>query len=320
MKLFSLRKKRLFPALLLIGSFVLLFPSRGEAYAGPGAGFAVLSSFWTIFVAFLYSLYALLTWPIRQFFRSFRRRKAYGKAQVKRIVIVGFDGMDPELATRFMEEGKLPNLTKLRHSGTFRPLRTTFPAISPVAWSTFQTGVNPGKHNIYDFLGRDLANYLPFLSSAQIIEPKRRLCIGKYSLPLGKPEIKGMRRGTPFWHWLGKAGVFCAVLRVPVTFPPEKFQGVLLQVVKINDAQFALRLAEGRRKFAGQFQERRHSPPHPLPILCQRIAVSHGRAFGDQTSPAGRSGVSARKASSKAISNESAIRSPATVASRVKFT
>ena len=104
------------------GSFVLLFPSRGEAYAGPGAGFAVLSSFWTIFVAFLYSLYALLTWPIRQFFRSFRRRKAYGKAQVKRIVIVGFDGMDPELATRFMEEGKLPNLTKLRHSGTFRPL------------------------------------------------------------------------------------------------------------------------------------------------------------------------------------------------------
>src|SRR5436309_2209170 len=104
MKLFSLRKKRLLPALLLIGSFVLLFPLRGEAYAGPGAGFAVLSSFWTIFVAFLYSLYALLTWPIRQFFRSFRRRKAYGKAQAKRIVIVGFDGMDPELASRFMEE------------------------------------------------------------------------------------------------------------------------------------------------------------------------------------------------------------------------
>src|SRR5438105_5946727 len=235
MKLFSLRKKRLCPALLLIGSFVLLFPSRGEAYAGPGAGFAVLSSFWTIFVAFLYSLYALLTWPIRQFFQSLRRRQAYGKAQVKRIVIVGFDGMDPELATRFMEEGKLPNLTKLRHSGTFCPLCTTFPAISPVAWSTFQTGVNPGKHNIYDFLARDLSNYLPFLSSAQIKEPKRRLRIGKYSLPLGRPEIKGMRRGTPFWHWLGKAGVFCSVIRVPVTFPPEKFPGVLLSGMCVPD-------------------------------------------------------------------------------------
>ena len=96
------------PIPLLIIGLVLLFPLRSEAYAGPGAGFAVLSSFWTIFVAFLYSFYALLTWPIRQLLRLFRRRKAYAKAQVKRVVIVGFDGMDPELANRFMNEGKLP--------------------------------------------------------------------------------------------------------------------------------------------------------------------------------------------------------------------
>jgi predicted AlkP superfamily phosphohydrolase/phosphomutase len=237
MKLPSYRPKqpRLSLALLLVIALVLLFPLRGEAYAGPGAGFAVLSSFWTIFVAFLYSFYALMTWPIRQLLRMFRRRKAYGRAQVKRIVIVGFDGMDPELANRFMGEGKLPNLTKLRDNGTFRPLRTTFPAISPVAWSTFQTGVNPGKHNIYDFLARDLKNYLPYLSSAQISEPKRHLRIGKYSLPLGKSEVKGLRRGTPFWHWLGKAGVFCSVIRVPVTFPPEKFSGVLLSGMCVPD-------------------------------------------------------------------------------------
>jgi predicted AlkP superfamily phosphohydrolase/phosphomutase len=104
-----------------------------------------------------------------------------------------------------------------------------------VAWSTFQTGVNPGKHNIYDFLARDLKNYLPYLSSAQISEPKRHLRIGKYSVPLGKPEIKGLRRGTPFWHWLGKAGVFCSVIRVPVTFPPEKFPGVLLSGMCVPD-------------------------------------------------------------------------------------
>ncbi len=236
MKLPSLRRKSgLFLALLLIIGLVLLFPTPSEAYAGPGAGFAVLSSFWTIFVAFLYSFYALVTWPIRQLLRIFRRRKAYGKALVKRVVIVGFDGMDPELANRFMNEGKLPNLTKLRDSGTFRPLRTTFPAISPVAWSTFQTGVNPGKHNIYDFLARDLKNYLPYLSSAQISEPKRHLRIGKYSLPLGKADVKGLRKGTPFWHWLGKAGVFCSVIRVPVTFPPEKFPGVLLSGMCVPD-------------------------------------------------------------------------------------
>jgi predicted AlkP superfamily phosphohydrolase/phosphomutase len=237
MRAFSSREKWpgvLSAAVLVIG-LVLLFPLRSQAYAGPGAGFAVLSSFWTIFVAFLYSFYALVTWPIRQLLRQFRRRKAYGKAQVKRVVIVGFDGMDPVLADRFMAEGKLPNLTKLRDSGTFRPLRTTFPAISPVAWSTFQTGVNPGKHNIYDFLARDLKNYLPYLSSAQISEPKRHLRIGKYSLPLGKSEVKGLRKGTPFWHWLGKAGVFCSVIRVPVTFPPEKFPGVLLSGMCVPD-------------------------------------------------------------------------------------
>ena len=137
---------------------------------GPGAGFAVLSSFWTILSP---SLFLLRTGDLADSTTpaNVSARKAYGKAQVKRVVIVGFDGMDPELASRFMGEGKLPNLAKLRDSGTFRPLRTTCPAISPVAWSTFQTGVNPGKHNIYDFLARDLKNYLPYLSSAQISEP-----------------------------------------------------------------------------------------------------------------------------------------------------
>lgn len=214
---------------------VLLLPVLAHAYAGPGAGFAVLSSFWAILVAFLYSFYALVTWPFRQLFRLIRRRNAYGKATFERAVILGFDGMDPDLADRFMNEGRLPNLAKLRDRGTFRKLRTTFPAISPVAWSTFLTGVNPGKHNIYDFLARDPSNYLPFLSSAKIKGPGRRVKIGKYSIPFGKTEITGMRKSTPFWHWLGDAGIFSSVIRVPVTFPPEKFQGVLLSGMCVPD-------------------------------------------------------------------------------------
>jgi predicted AlkP superfamily phosphohydrolase/phosphomutase len=231
----SSTQRRLLLAGLAVFGAVLLFPQDSHAYAGPGAGFAVLSSFWTLFVAFLYSVYAFFAWPFRQLFRLRRRRKAYGKAQVRRAVILGFDGMDPDLTDRFIQEGKLPNLAKLREQGTFRKLRTTFPAISPVAWSTFMTGVNPGKHNIYDFLARDLSNYLPFLSSAEVRGPKRTLKIGKYTVPLGKPEIKGMRRSTPFWHWLGKAGIFCSVIRVPVTFPPEKFPGVLLSGMCVPD-------------------------------------------------------------------------------------
>src|SRR5262245_23282214 len=120
--------RRAFPLGLVVLA-LLAFSKPAHAYAGPGAGFAVLSSFWTLFVAFFYSFYALVTWPIRQVIRWFRRRKAYGKAQVKRVVNVGFDGMDPELAARFIDEGRMPHFAKMKESGTFRPLRTTFPAI-----------------------------------------------------------------------------------------------------------------------------------------------------------------------------------------------
>src|SRR5215813_7837077 len=112
------RLRQLFPVFLVVVGLIVLLPLRSEAYAGPGAGFAVLSSFWTLFIAFLYSLYALFTWPFRHLLRLFRRRNAYGKARFKRAVILGFDGMDPELAERFMKEGRLPNLTKLREKGT----------------------------------------------------------------------------------------------------------------------------------------------------------------------------------------------------------
>jgi predicted AlkP superfamily phosphohydrolase/phosphomutase len=177
----------------------------------------------------------VIIWPFRQLFRLLRIRKAFGKAQIKRAVILGFDGMDPDLAERFMAEGRLPHLAALRERGSFQKLRTTTPPISPVAWSTFMTGVNPGKHNIYDFLSRDLGTYLPYLSSAEIKGPKRTLKLGKYTVPLGGARIRGMRRGTPFWHSLGRAGIFCSVIRVPVTFPPEKFPGVLLSGMCVPD-------------------------------------------------------------------------------------
>src|SRR5215831_1057385 len=137
---------------VLLVLIVLFHPLGSHAYAGPGAGFAVLSSFWTLFVAFLYSLYALFTWPFRHVMRLLRRRNAYGKAKFKRAVILGFDGMDPELADRFMNEGRPPNLARRGGKGTCNIRGTTFPASAPVAWSTFSTGANPGKHKIHSCL------------------------------------------------------------------------------------------------------------------------------------------------------------------------
>jgi predicted AlkP superfamily phosphohydrolase/phosphomutase len=205
------------------------------AYVGPGAGFAVASSFLALFLGFLYSALALVTWPFRQLRRLLRSRRALGRAQVRRLVILGLDGLDPRLASRWMDEGELPNLARLRNHGTFQKLQTTTPPISPVAWSSFQTGVNPGKHAIFDFLARDRATYLPRLSSAEIRGPGRRLRLGPWAIPLGSAKARGMRKARPFWCYLGDAGVFSSVLRVPITFPPEKFNGVLLSGMCVPD-------------------------------------------------------------------------------------
>ncbi|MBZ5703043.1 MAG: alkaline phosphatase family protein [Acidobacteriia bacterium] len=229
--------RRIARCAILAFVLLLLWTPAAHAYVGPGAGFAVLSSFLTILLASVQAVFALLTWPLRQFFRALRRRRAYRRARTSRVVILGFDGMDPELTERFIQEGKLPNLAKLRANGTFRRLATTLPPISPVAWSSFLTGVNPGKHNIYDFLTPDRRRYLPELSSARIRGSKRVLKIGRYAIPLSRPQIKPLRRSTPFWHYLADAGVFCSVIRVPITFPPEKFSGVLLSGMCVPDVQ-----------------------------------------------------------------------------------
>ena len=67
-----------------------------------------------------------------------------------------------------MAEGKLPNLSRLRDRGFLPAAAHHLPALSPVAWSTFATGVNPAKHNIFDFLNRDLKTYVPELSSSRV--------------------------------------------------------------------------------------------------------------------------------------------------------
>ena len=134
-----------------------------------------------------------------------------------------------------MKEGLLPNFKKLKEQGTFAPLSTSYPSISPVAWSSFMTGVDPSYHNIFDFLTRDPCTYLPMLSSAEIGKASRVLPIGKYMIPLGKPKMKLLRKSKPFWKILGEKGVFSSVIRVPVTFPPEKFNGVLLSGMCVPD-------------------------------------------------------------------------------------
>jgi predicted AlkP superfamily phosphohydrolase/phosphomutase len=208
-----------------ITSLIIILTIGLQAYVGPGAGFAFLGSFFFIFIAFIVAIFNFLTFPIRAFFRFFKRYKALKNARVKRIVILGFDGMDYRLTNKLIEKGKLPNFKKLKETGTFAPLKSTEPPISPVAWSTFATGVNPGKHNIFDFLTRDPLTYYPALASTSIIPPKKFINMGNIRIPISKPKIELLRKSKAFWKITGEHGIFSSVLRVPITFPPEKFYG-----------------------------------------------------------------------------------------------
>jgi len=219
----------------LVAIGVTADPEPAWAYVGPGAGFAIGTTVVAFFAALISGLTAFVLWPIRYALRAVRGRRAMARARVKRFVVLGLDGMEPSLAERFMEAGKMPNLARLREKGTYCKLGTTAPPLSPVAWSTFLTGCNPGKHNVFDFLMRDRRNYKPLLSSVDIRGPSRTLKIGKYTIPLGKANMRLLRKGKPFWNFLGDHGIFSSIIRVPITFPPEPFRGVLLSAMCVPD-------------------------------------------------------------------------------------
>lgn len=223
--------------LFLFIIFLILLPlhENAHAYIGPGAGFAVLSSFFMVFAAFFFALLNLISWPLRYLWRQIRGKNAYKNARAAKVIILGLDGLDHELIRQFMKQGKCPNFQKLSESGRFAPLQTTFPSISPVAWSSFQTGTNPAKHNIFDFMVPDWKSYLPRLSSAFIGNVEKNINLGKYCIPVGKPAVKLLRRSVPFWKILGDKGIFTNIIRVPITFPPEKCNGLLLGAMCIPD-------------------------------------------------------------------------------------
>lgn len=214
---------------------ISLFPDLIHAYIGPGAGFTVAGSFLVMCTAIASAIFLLLTWPVRYLLRAIRFRRVYARSRVKRVVVMGFDGLDYELTKKWLEQGKLPHFAQLRDQGCFKPLVSTVPPISPVAWSSFQTGTNPGKHNIFDFLTRDLKTYAAKLSSTDIRKPSRMLRLGTYRIPLASADIRLLRKGIPFWKILGDQGIFSSIIRVPITFPAEKFYGVQLSAMCVPD-------------------------------------------------------------------------------------
>ncbi len=144
-----------------------------------------------------------------------------------RVLLLGIDGMDPQLLQRYMEAGDLPHLAALAAQGDFKPLATSMPPQSPVAWSNCIAGADPGVHQIYDFLHRDPATYHPYLSTSKIVTPAQNrwlpesVRMGQWQIPMTAQEQKLLRRGPAFWDALLERDVPTVIYRMPANYPAE---------------------------------------------------------------------------------------------------
>ena len=150
---------------------------------------------------------------------SCQRSREPGPGEHK-LVILGIDGMDPQLLRQYMQEGKMPHFSALAAQGSFRSLTTSIPPQSPVAWSNLITGMDAGGHGIFDFIHRDPGTMQAQFSTSRVEPPRHRLRLGSWVLPLGGGEARQLRRGRAFWEILDEHGVPATVFRIPANFPP----------------------------------------------------------------------------------------------------
>ena len=157
----------------------------------------------------------------------------------KKVIIIGLDGMEPSIVEAMIARGELPHFARVQQAGSYSRLRTTYPAQTPVAWSSFATGTNPGGHGIFDFLRRDPETHLPdyalngFERSKSMFAP---------------PRVVNRRKGVPFWQLLSDVGIPSTILRCPCTFPPDAIRGKMLAGVGVPD----LRGSQGTGTFYSQ--------------------------------------------------------------------
>jgi predicted AlkP superfamily phosphohydrolase/phosphomutase len=119
-------------------------------------------------------------------------------------MIIGLDGVPLNIIQRWAEGGYLPTLQHLMDTGTVGHLCSTIPPTSGPSWSSFATGMNPGKTGIYDFLyRRDGAYHFPPVNASQ-------------------------RGGASMWRYLSDAGYRVGVLNIPMSYPVEHVNGFMV--------------------------------------------------------------------------------------------
>ncbi|MGH2570618.1 MAG: alkaline phosphatase family protein [bacterium] len=122
----------------------------------------------------------------------------------RRALVIALDGATFDLIGRWLEDGTMPNLARLRREGVSGPLRSIIPPVTAPAWCSFMTGKNPGKHGVFEFLMREPGTFEDV------------------------PVTSQRRVGRTLWGILGERGKRVLVVGVPVTYPPQEVRGNLI--------------------------------------------------------------------------------------------
>ncbi len=147
------------------------------------------------------------------------------------VFVLGVDGMDPVILQRLIDAGQMPEFQRLASEGSFQPLATINPPQSPVAWSSFVTGLDPGGHGIFDFIHRDPQTGYPMASATAPVDPADQpgsIDLFGWIIPTGALEVPNNRSGTPYWDVLQRAGVKTEVYRMPGNFPVPTSEALTL--------------------------------------------------------------------------------------------
>jgi predicted AlkP superfamily phosphohydrolase/phosphomutase len=220
-----------------------------------------------------------------------------------RVVVVGLDGLEPSIVEPMLLAGELPNLARLAAQGGYSRVQTTCPAQTPVAWSTFATGVNPGAHGIFDFVRRNPASYLPDLGLNRY-EQKN---------PFVPPRVVNLRRGQALWEVLAADGIASTCLRCPCTYPPDATIGKMLSGLGVPDLRGGFGTATFYTATAGAASQEGeqviqiHSDPD-VPVttylpgpLDSKTRLPHRRELTIEPKPAFRQAVIRVQGSSEAL-------------------
>ncbi len=132
----------------------------------------------------------------------------------RKVLILGLDGGTWDILTPMIRDGTMPNLGKIVERGVSSDLVSLIPPVTATSWTSLVTGLNPGKHGVFEFLLRRRG-----LSEAAV---SRRNPFGEI------PVNSTLLDGVPIWELASRAGLKSVVIGVPITYPPRQINGYMI--------------------------------------------------------------------------------------------